>query len=220
LISSARATRALSELTRSDVTPKQLDNLEVLGRVAELLDRKLFDATIVNEIITMATRPGDLAGTLDAVLSILRRFVAYDVAAIALVNERKMAVHFESPISREDLDEFRRLAVGHLQQMSGLMVSPDDIKLWLARRPSFSDFDPAEGWPSFFAMALRSRGEVFGTLAVASHKPGVYTPQVARTLRMVEFPIAAVVDAASHHQRLLEQEARLSLSSLYGDPDV
>jgi hypothetical protein len=36
---------------------------------------------------------------------------------------------------------------------------------------------------------------------------------------MVEFPLAAVVDSACHHQKLLEQEARLSLSSLYGDPD-
>jgi hypothetical protein len=48
----------------------------------------------------------------------------------------------------------------------------------------------------------------------------VFTPQVARTLRMVEFPLAAVVDSAYHHQKLLEQEARLSLSSLYGEPDA
>lgn len=220
VISSARATRALSELSRTDMAPKQLDNIEVLGRVAELLDRKLFDATIVNEIITMATRPGDLAGTLDEMLGILRRFVAYDVAAIALINERKMAVHFDSPVSKADLEEFRRLVAGHLQQMSGVVLGSEDFKLWLAKRPSFSEHDPIEGWPSFFAMALRSRGEVFGILAVADHRPGVYTPQVARTLRMVEFPIAAVVDAASHHQRLLEQEARLSLSSLYGDPEI
>jgi len=67
-------------------------------------------------------------------------------------------------------------------------------------------------------MSLRSRGEAVGILALASRRAGHYTPQVARTLRMVEFPIAAVVDSSSYHQKLLEQEARLSLSSLYSNP--
>ena len=51
VIRSARATRALSELNR-DQTPQQLDTVDVLARVTDLLDRKLFDATIVNDIIT------------------------------------------------------------------------------------------------------------------------------------------------------------------------
>jgi transcriptional regulator with GAF, ATPase, and Fis domain len=67
-------------------------------------------------------------------------------------------------------------------------------------------------------MSLRSRGGVIGILALASRRSGQFTPQVARTLRLVEFPIAAVVDSAAYHQKLLEQEARVSLSSLYGDP--
>jgi DNA-binding response OmpR family regulator len=216
-VRSARATRALSELNR-DQEPKQLDTVEVLARVTELLDRKLFDATIINDIVTMATRPGDLAGTLGDLLQILRRFVSYDAAAIALASEKRMAVRIETAVSREEFDLFKRLVAGHLDQLSVAKVSPDELGVWFSEPPRFGWNDSGEGWPSFFAMSLRSRGEVLGILALASRGSGQFPPQVARTLRLVEFPVAAVVDSASYHQKLLEQEARLSLSSLYGDP--
>jgi DNA-binding response OmpR family regulator len=216
-IRSARASRALSELSTGEVEEQQLDQVDVLARVTELLDRKLFDATIVNDIVTMATRAADLPVTLQESLQILRRFVDYDLAGIALSAERRLATRSDSQLSRGEFDHFRTLAAGHLEQLASLSVSPDELGVWRFGEEEFVDGDTGDGWPSFFAMALRSRGQVLGILAVASRKPGVFTPQVARTLRMVEFPLAAVIDSAYHHQKLLEQEARLSLSSLYGD---
>jgi transcriptional regulator with GAF, ATPase, and Fis domain len=216
-IRAARATRALSELSTGEVEEQQLDQVDVLARVTELLDRKLFDATIVNDIVTMATRATDLPTTLQESLLILRRFVDYDLAGIALSAERRLATRTDSHLSRSEFDQFRTLAAGHLEQLASISVSPDELGIWRFGDEEYVDGEAGDGWPSFFAMALRSRGQVLGILAVASRKPGVFTPQVARTVRMVEFPLAAVIDSAYHHQKLLEQEARLSLSSLYGD---
>lgn len=218
-IHAARSSRALSELNRSEQAPQQLEEVDVMARVAELLDRKLFDATIVNDIVTMATRAMDLPATVQESLQILRRFVDYDVAGIALAAERRLAVRVDRPVARADFEHFRSLAAGHLEQLASLSVSPEELTVWRFDSEEFAPAETATGWPSFFAMGLRSRGQALGILAVASRRSGVFTPQVARTLRMVEFPIAAVVDSAYHHQKLLEQEARLSLSSLYGDPD-
>lgn len=218
-IRTARATRALSELSTGEIIAQQLDQVDVLARVTELLDRKLFEATIVNDIVTMATRAMDLPTTAQESLLILRRFVDYDLAGIALAEERRLAIRLDSTLSRPDLEHFRALTAGHLEQLASISVSPGELSVWRSGTEEFSDSDSSGGWPSFFAMGLRSRGRVLGVLAIGSRRPGVFTPQVARTLRMVEFPLAAVVDSACHHQKLLEQEARLSLSSLYGDPD-
>ncbi len=218
-IRSATATRALSELSTEDVVPQELDQVDVLARVTELLDRKLFDATIVNDIVTMATRAMDLPTTVQESLLILRRFVDYDLAGIALVAERRLAIRTDSQLARSEFEHFRALAAGHLEQLASISVSPDELGVWRFGSEEFAETEAesGSGWPSFFAMGLRSRGQVLGILAIGSHRPGIFTPQVARTLRMVEFPLAAVVDSAYHHQKLLEQEARLSLSSLYGD---
>jgi DNA-binding response OmpR family regulator len=216
-IRTARATRALSELSTGEVEQQDLDQVDVLARVTELLDRKLFDATIVNDIVTMATRAADLPTTLQESLQILRRFVDYDVAGIALSAERRLATRTDTQLSRAELDQFRTLAAGHLEQLASVSVSPEELGVWRFGEEEFAEGDDGAGWPSFFAMALRSRGQALGILAIASRRPGVFAPQVARTLRMVEFPLSAVIDSAYHHQKLLEQEARLSLSSLYGD---
>ena len=218
-IRSARATRALSELSTGEIVAQQIDEVDVLARVTELLDRKLFDATIVNDIVTMATRAMDLPTTLQESLQIIRRFVDYDLAGIALAAERRLAIRTDTKPSKPEFEHFRALAAGHLEQLASISVSPEELGVWRFGTEEFADVDTGGGWPSFFAMGLRSRGQVLGILAVGSRRPGVFTPQVARTLRMVEFPLAAVVDSAYQHQKLLEQEARLSLSSLYGDPN-
>ena len=56
---------------------------------------------------------------------------------------------------------------------------------------------------------------VLGVLVLGSHREGVFTENVERTLRTIEPHVATVVDSARHYQRLLEQEARTSLSSLF-----
>ncbi len=217
-IRSARASRALSELNRSEQSVQSLDQVDVLARVAELLDRKLFEMTIVNDIVTMSSRATDLRSSIGRSLEIIRRFVEYDVGGIAIVNEKVLAARCDRPLSRTDLEHFRSLVGGHLEQVGSTTVRPDELTIWRTDNQDLAaEEESLEGWPSFFAMALRARGEVLGSLAMAARRPGLFTPQVARTLRLLEYPLATVLDSAYYHQKLLEQEARLSLSSLYDE---
>ena len=71
------------------------------------------------------------------------------------------------------------------------------------------------GWPSFAVAPLWSRGEVVGVLVLGSQRDAVFNDQSNRTLRTIEPHVATVVDSARHYQKLLEQEARTSLSSLF-----
>ncbi len=214
-IQTALASRALSELNRDEIPRRSLDESDVLLRVSDMLDRKLFEATIVNDITSMGTRATDLRNTLEQTLQILRRFVEYDVAGILLASERKLAYRCDRTVSGSDFSQFRALTVGQLQQFARIDLSPEEVGVWRVEGEEvLTESAIAEGWPSFFAMPLRSRGEVLGVLALGAQRPGVYDDTVVRTLRLVEYPIATVMDSALHHQKLIEQEARLSLSSL------
>jgi transcriptional regulator with GAF, ATPase, and Fis domain len=117
-------------------------------------------------------------------------------------------------VSRDDIEQFRSVVVGNLEQLASVSIQPSEFSVWLDGDSAIEPGADLGGVPSLFAMPLRSRGDVIGVLAVGSAKPGVYAPQLVRTLRLVEYPISTVVDSAYHHQKLLEQEARLSLSSL------
>ena len=212
-IRSARASRALAELNReADAT--RLDQVDVLTRVCEMLDRKLFEASIMNDIVSLSTRALDLRATVSHTMQIVRRFVDFDIGGIALREDKSLGVRTTRPVSRNDVEQFRSVVVGNMEQLTSTSIDPSEINVWLDDDATIEPGSDMGGMPSLFAMPLRSRGEVVGVLAVASTKPGVYAPALVRTLRLVEYPISTVIDSAYHHQKLLEQEARLSLSSL------
>ncbi len=216
-IRSAYASRALSQLSGDDRTPLYLDEMAVVSRVAELLDRKLFETTIVNDIVTMSTRVTDLTSTLEQTMFIIRRFVEYDLAGIVVVGDRLLRLRADSPVSRSSILHFRRLTAGHVEQLAAVPVSAEELATSISDPEMVTDGeDTGDQWPSFSALALRSHGETVGVLALAATTPARFTPDVLKTLRMVEHPIAAVLDAARNHQRILQQEAQASLSTLYG----
>jgi CheY-like chemotaxis protein len=218
-IRSAHASRALSQLSGEQRTPLELDEMDVLSRVTQLLDRKLFETTIVNDIVTMATRTTDLASTLDQTMFIIRRFVAYDLAGIAVVGDNLLQLRADKPVTRGAIAHFRRLTAGHVEQLAAIPLSAEELTIALGDPEMITDGeDNGDQFPSFAALALRSHGETVGVLALAAATPARFPPEVLKTLRMVEHPIAAVLDSARNHQRILQQEAQASLSTLYGAP--
>ena len=128
-----------------------------------------------------------------------------------------MKLRADSPVTRSGILHFRRLTAGHVEQLAAIPLSPEELTISIADTDSVTDGEDDGGqWPSFAALALRSHGETVGVLALAAKTPARFPPEVLKTLRMVEHPIAAVLDSARNHQRILQQEAQASLSSLYG----
>lgn len=218
-IRSASVSKALSELSGSQADESvDLDQVDVLARVTAMLDRKLFEMTIVNDIVTMATRAMDLRATLTELMIILRRFVTFDVVAISLSEEKITAVRLDRTVSETDYGAFVQQSSMELVQRASVDYGFGDMTVWRCDSLELAESASLDrGWASMFAMELRIRGELLGTLAVGSARPNAFNPQTARTLRTVEYPLATVIDSAIHYQRSIENEAKRSLSSLYGD---
>ena len=212
-IRSANASRVLSELNR-ETDGAAMDQMDVLSRVCEMLDRKLFEASILNDIVSLSTQAFDLRATVDHILQIVRRFVDYDIAAMALREEQAFGVRLTRTVNRHDVDEFRCTAIEALERFTYVDLDPSTFDLWMDDDADIGQRVGVGRMQSVFTMPLRSRGEVLGALAVGSGKPGLYAPHIVRTLRLVESPISTVVDSACHHQKVLEQEAHLNLASL------
>lgn len=218
-IQSALASRALSDMGRVEPLPQSLDESDVLSRVCEVLDRKLFEATIVNDIVGVGVRAMDLEATVAEALNILRRIVDFEAGGVVLPNERRLLVRFDKPISTGDFEEFRSLSALRCRQFTTADITVEDLGVSLINDTGDRSLDdPAlddKGWPSFAVAPLWSRGEVVGVLVLGSQREGAFDDGTDRTLRTVEPHVASVVDSARHYQKLLEQEARSSLSSLF-----
>jgi len=204
-IRSADASRALTALSGHQVAGHSIDQVEVLSRVVTLLDRKLFETTIVNDIVTIGEA-----------LTILRRFVEYDLAGLVIAADRLLVVRPDRLVGDRALERFKVLTAGQLHLQGATAVATDDLVVQKVETDGarvVEDFE-TEDWQSYFGLGLRVRGELIGVMALAAARPGAFTPQVARTLRLIENPVATVVYAALHHQKALQEEARMSLTAL------
>ena len=68
--------------------PVELGDDEVLARVSELLDRKLFEASVSSEVTQIAADVHGFEETVAAVLGVLGRIVDYDLAAVCMLDDR------------------------------------------------------------------------------------------------------------------------------------
>lgn len=219
-IQSALASRALSDMGRVEPLPQSLDESDVLSRVCEVLDRKLFEATIVNDIVGVGVRAMDLEATVAEALSILSRILDFEGGGVVLPNERRLLVRFQKQISTGDYEEFRSLSALRCRQFTTADVTVEDLAVSFVNGAGTDEplDDPAldyTGWPSFAVAPLWSRGEVVGVLVLGSQREDAFDDGTDRTLRTIEPHVASIVDSARHYQKLLEQEARTSLSSLF-----
>lgn len=214
-VKSVSASRALSELSGAQqADPVDLDQMDVLERVTSMLDRKLFEMTVVNDIVTLSTRPLDVKTTLVELMFIVRRFVAFDVAALALVDEKAISVHVDRALNIDEFESFVDRSARELHTRADFNYGPEAMQVWRSDTIEMLEAD-SEKLVSTFAVELKMRGDVIGLLLLGATTPNAFAPGVAKTLRAISSPMATVIDSSIHHAKLIEEEARHSLSSLY-----
>ncbi len=214
-VKSVSVSRALSELSGAEpAQPVDLDQIDVLERVTSMLDRKLFEMTVVNDIVTLSTRPLDLKTTLLELMFIVRRFVSYDVAALSMAEEKAISVHIDEAVNSKDFENFVARSATELHDRRNLSYAPSAMSVWRSDVVELLEGD-AGRIQSTFALELKMRGDVLGVLLLGATTPNAFPPGVARTLRAISYPMATVIDSSIHHAKMIEEEARHSLSSLY-----
>jgi hypothetical protein len=162
--------------------------------VCEVLDRKLYEATVVNEIIAIGIRRFDVDGALDEMLGSLRRLVAYDAGAIALLAERTMAVRFSRPLPPPAAAGFESLTLRRLNELADADLRIDDMAVSALHGGRLDEeAEPAE-WQSVHVQPLVARGRLLGVLSMAAAGPGIFEGTAHRTLRTAGPALAAVVD--------------------------
>jgi twitching motility two-component system response regulator PilH len=189
---------------RARLVPDTLDVSEedVLSRVCDLLDRKLFESSVAQSVMAIAATANGLEASVAALLGVLQRFVGYDLAAVMLGAESAAYVAVGQPTAREHYDEFLAAAVDGLSSYGGTQLSADalDVRVANAGGQLVEDPDELTGSPemaTFLSMPLRGHGgAVVGVLALSSSVKQAFGETALSTLKLIEGPAAIVIDNA------------------------
>jgi twitching motility two-component system response regulator PilH len=185
--------------------PLELSEEDVLSRVCDLLDRKLFESSVAQSVTAIAATANGLEGSVAALLGVLQRFVGYDLAAVLLGAERQAYVAVGGPTAQQHYDEFMSSSAESVSSYGGEPLSVGDLSTRVAQAGGalVDDPDDLPGGPeaarmsTFVSMPLRGHGgTVVGVLALSSAVKNAFGETALSTLKLIEGPAAIVIDNA------------------------
>ncbi|HVB26461.1 MAG TPA: GAF domain-containing protein, partial [Mycobacteriales bacterium] len=177
--------------------PLDLDDDDVLTRVCDLLDRKLFETSVAAEVTALAAGTAGFEQTVADLLGLLGRFVEYDLASVLLVEERAAYVAVARESSHGHYGEFLTAAADAAAGASGAECPVDGLELRVADPQALLGEDDEGRMATFLSMPLRGHGgRIVGVLALSSATKNAFGETAMSTLRLVEGPAAIVIDNA------------------------
>ena len=194
VIKRAEASRGGRPPLRPD--PVELSADDVLSKVCDLLDRKLFETSVASDVTELAATTHGFDETVAALLDVVRRFVDYDLAAVLLLDERLAYVNVKHETSQQHFDEFLRSAADTVASSSGTAYDTSGLDSRIVDPDGLLGEDEDSTMSTFLSMPLRSRGRVVGVLALSSGVKNAFSETSLSTLKLLEGPAAIVVDNA------------------------
>jgi DNA-binding response OmpR family regulator len=176
--------------------PVELTDDEVLARVSELLDRKLFEASVSAEVTNIAADVRGFEETVAAVLAVLGRIVDYDLAAVCMLDDRLTYLTVARESSQSQYAEFFGAVADAATQVTGTPVMVGDLVPRVADPNGLLGRDDEGRMATFLSMPLRAGGRVVGCLALSSATKNAFGETSLNTLRLVEQPAAVVINNA------------------------
>jgi diguanylate cyclase (GGDEF)-like protein len=193
-----------------DVPVKLLDESAVIGRVIDLLDSKLFESTILNELGALASVSQDYRETVKSVLEIIARVVGNAVGVVLMFGEEAMIVQFNRPTKMEGLvrikDDVLELARGQGWELA----NPDRIKVSLYGEEYIreSKEQAPERDYAHVHIPLKSRDRLVGLLVLSNYASHPLGRTAQSILNVIQNQVTIVIDNA----RLYEDARRLAIT--------
>ena len=195
MLAAAETARAGQPAMRPD--PVELSADDVLSRVCDLLDRKLFETSVAAEVTALAATTHGFEHTVAGVLDVMKRFVGYDLASVLLLDESTAYVAVAGETSDQHYAEFIAAAADAAAAASGEDVEVGRLDVRVADPDGRLGADEDSRMATFLSMPLKGHGgRVIGVLALASGSKNAFGETALSTLRLIDDPAAIVIDNA------------------------
>ncbi|MHB8894521.1 MAG: diguanylate cyclase [Candidatus Geothermincolia bacterium] len=196
---------------RTKAIPRQvLEEAGVFSRVIDLLDSKLFESTILNELGSLASASQDYRETVGAILEIMARVVGNAVGVVLMFEEEDMVVHLNRPTAFDELDEIKskvfELACEYGWEAGS---NPDRIGISVYNEGNLEEpSGKAEKPYSSAQIPLTAQKKVIGMLALFQHQSPSFVREAGVILGLVQNQVTIVIDNA----RLYEAARQLAIT--------
>lgn len=207
LLSGAEDKQEARELARQ--RKKDVSEEYIINRITDLLDRKLFETTILNDIASLSSSLQDFSETVQSVFGFLDKLFNYKVGSLLLLQESEIYHFVNQDSSKETLDkvteETLNIATGYAwerkdtQFIESKLINEDKV---------VGAAEEGEDKLSFIHIPLTAHKMVFGVLVVAGPPTPAFRRDAPGILNLISSELIMILDNA----RLYEDAKRMAVT--------
>ncbi len=193
-----------------DLPAKLLDESAVMGRVIDLLDSKLFESTILNELGALASVSQDYRETVKSVLEIIARVVGNSVGVVLMFEEEAIIVQLNGPTKMEGLVRIKDDVLELARGLGWELAKPDRIKVSVYGEEHLRESmeQAPESDYAHIHIPLKARERVAGLLVLSNYASRPLNRAAQGILNVIQNQVTIVIDNA----RLYEGARRLAIT--------
>jgi diguanylate cyclase (GGDEF)-like protein len=202
VVRDALSHRTMAVMTAPSGSGAQAQPLDLLSRLNDLLDRRLFQATILNEIARLARSLQDLEQCANAVVRILSQLVDYHLAGVALAEEDRgeLYVRQAKPVTRSCLDRFEKDCFNALAAHLAQIPARETWRVSIFDESQAGE--PADDLEQLIALPLESGNQPVGLLAFAGGRQTAVAQEDQILLSSLADQVYIVLDNARLYRKV------------------
>jgi two-component system cell cycle response regulator len=196
---------------------KRHSSIDILSRVNDLLDRQLFEATLLSEIGRVARHLVRFDETVLSVMELVGRVVDFTVGSIVFVDgdEFDGIIVLHRPAGEAALEAFRqRLAEAAQHHRAGAPLTAQRTRLLTLERADKEGF-PEDDLQDFTAFPIVTGEQLVGLLGLAGRAVARMTPETEALMVQVTNQTHIVVENSRLVERLRDLSIHDGLTDLF-----
>ncbi|MHB8780549.1 MAG: GGDEF domain-containing response regulator [Candidatus Geothermincolia bacterium] len=179
--------------------PREITEEYVISKLMNLLDQKLFETTVVNEIAALTGSIQEYAETARSVFEILTQIVNYGIGMLFMMDKGDLFVYLNRPATRGTVEQAESIALGIAEDYGWDARKGESVKERLFREELVKD-GGQEGALDLIHIPLNVRKRVEGVLALAAPANATFKRDAPALLKLIQAEATVVLDNASLYE--------------------
>jgi len=187
-----------------ELPPTTIDN--ILYRLNGLLDKKLFQTTILNEINRISRTQDNCEDVIKEILGLLNRVVNYHLGAVLIEQDEtmRMIVYLNQLVNENFINESIANVTEAGRTSGGFTIRKDNLKV-ITVSTNLSSRKDKEDYPdrvkSFLSIPMRAHKTIIGILYIASAFENAFTPETVELFNIIANEASVVINNAMFYDQ-------------------
>jgi two-component system cell cycle response regulator len=208
LLSLSEQSRAAKEQSRK--RKKDVSEDYVIDKITDLLDRKLYETTILNDIAGLSGSLQDFSETITSIFEILSNLFNYYVGSLLFLEEQRLYLFVNQPVTTLTIDEAVDESLGAASGYAGGISDPLSIERTIINEDKIVVALPSDkSQPaSYIHTPLTAHKKVIAVLSVAGPPTPAFRRDAPSIFNLINNEVTMILDNA----RLYEDAKRMAIT--------